>query len=172
VEARAGTAHVRLSTMEAYEKALEAVPREVSFGHETIRVFRGPELGPLQVGYSIGPTGESLAGDRDGNWLEKWLVIGYEELCGDPIFIDALAEGFPVYTAMQGEGRWDSKRIAVSLETFGQALSAIGRIAKGRENPVALEGKPITRSEKEETIDVIRRENPGIDLEFWEVLLS
>jgi hypothetical protein len=93
-------------------------------------------------------------------------------LCGDPIFIDTSEEGFPVYTAIHGEGRWDAKQIAVSLEGFGRALSPVADIAKGREYPVALENNPLTQFEKESTLAAIRRDNPGVDLEFWEILLS
>ena len=46
--------------MEPYESVLQAIRPEVSF---TIRIFRASQLGPLQVGYSISPTGKSLAGD-------------------------------------------------------------------------------------------------------------
>jgi hypothetical protein len=158
--------------MEPYEKFLEALPSEVSFGYETIRVYRPPELASLQVGYSISLTGESLTGDKDGDWRRNWVAIGQEELCGDPIFIDTSEKGFPVFTAAHGEGRWDAKRIAISLEAFGRALSAIGDVAKGRENPVALEKNPLTKSEREATLGAIRGRNPGVDLEFWEIILG
>jgi hypothetical protein len=158
--------------MQIYEKALEGIRSRVSFGYNTIRVYQASELKSLQVGYSISPTGDSLTGDRDGDWLRKWVVIGYEEGLGDPIFIDTTEEAFPVYTAIHGEGRWDAKRIAVSLEAFGRALSAVADVAKNRESPVALENDPLTQSEKETTLAAIRRDNPGVKLEFWETLLS
>lgn len=162
----------RLSEMQTYENALKSIRPETSFGYETIRVFQAPELPSLQVGYSVKPTGECLIGDGDGDWHKRWLVVGYEELCGDPIFIDTSEEGFPVYTAIHGEGRWDAKRIAVSLDGFGRALLAVADIAKGRESPVALENNPLTETERETTLAVIRRDNPDVDLEFWEILLS
>jgi len=145
---------------------LESLAPEVSIGYETIRMYKGPELESAQVGYAVTPAGESLTGDGDGDWLSKWLVIGYEELCGDPIFIDTSCEEFPVYTAMHGEGRWDAKPIAVSLAAFGKSLSAIAQVAKGRAHPKDLEQNPLTSSEKQEAITAIRRENPGIDLVF------
>ena len=125
--------------MKAYEQALESIRSEVSFGYETIRVYQAPELESLQVGYSVKPTGESLVGDGDGDWLKKWVVIGSEELCGDPIFIDTSVEEFPVYTAAHGEGRWDPRPVAASLEGFGKALSIVAEAARGREYPTALE---------------------------------
>jgi len=156
----------------AYEKILESFPSKVSLGYETICIYRGSERESGQVGYSVSPGGDSLTGDGDGHWHAHWIVIGYEELCGDPIFIDAAGEGFPVYTAPHGEGRWDATPIAVSLESFGKSLSAIAQIAKDREFPTALEMNPLTEGEKETTIAAIKRENPGLNLEFWETLLQ
>jgi len=158
--------------MQPFEKSLEGIRAELSIGYETIRVYRAPDLKSLQIGYSISPTGESLTGEKEGDWLKKWIVIGYGECCGDPIFIDSTAEGFPVYTAIHGEGSWNAKRIAVSLEQFGLALSAVAEAAKGRESPVLIENNPITESEKQTTLATIEHLNPGIDLEFWKILLG
>jgi hypothetical protein len=158
--------------MEAYEPMLAAIKSEVSLGSTTIRVYRSSELASGQVGYSISPTGEVLSGDRDGEWSRLWLVIGYDEACGDPIFIDRAEEGYPVYTAMPGKGRWEPRPIAVSLAAFAQALSAVAAVAGGRENPVALEKHPLTQQEKEVALATIRRHNPKLDLGFWEALLT
>ena len=158
--------------MEQYEKILETLHPGISFGVGGIRVYRPDELPSMQVGYSVSPTGESLTGDKRGDWLRSWVAIGHEEACGDPIFIDTSEEGFPVYTAMHGEGPWNPERIAVSLEAFGRTLSAVAVIAEGRENPVALESNPLTSSEKENTFSFIRSTNPGVEMDFWEVLLS
>ena len=158
--------------MKAYEQALQSVRSEVSFGYETIRVYQAAELESLQVGYAVKPTGESLVGEGDGDWSKEWVVIGYEELCGDPIFIDTSLKGFPVYTAAHGDGRWDLRPVAVSLEGFGKALSIVAEAARGREYPNALEKNPLTQTERESILAAIRRENPGIDLEFWEIAIS
>ena len=158
--------------MESYEKILEGIRDEVSFGYETIRVYREPGLQARRIGYSINSTGEPLTGEQAGDWQREWVIIGYEECCGDPIFIDSLAKGFPVYTAIHGEGSWEAKQIAVSLEAFGRALLAIAAIASGREHPVALENNPLTQSEKQTTLAAIQRDNPDLDLEFWKTFLS
>jgi hypothetical protein len=158
--------------MEEYEEFLEAIRPEVSFGVTTIRVFRAPELASLQVGYAVSLSGESLTSDKDGDWLQKWVVIGHEDACGDPIFIDTSEGGFPVYTAIHGEGAWEAKRVAASLAGFGRALSVVADIARGREHPVALENNPLTQSEKEAALTAIQRDNPGVDMDFWETLLS
>jgi len=158
--------------MEPYELILTRITPEVSFGYSTIHVYRPDELESGQLGYSVNPEGESLVGDQDGGWRSTWLVIGYDEICGDPLFIDISVEGYPVYTAMHGAGRWDPDPVAISLTGFAHAISALAAIAKGREYPVALEQNPLTPSERNLTLAVIRQANPGIALGFWETLLS
>jgi hypothetical protein len=158
--------------MDTYEAKLEAISPQVSFGCTTIRIYRPSELASGQVGYSISPTGEVLSGDNNGDWRRSWLAVGYDETCGDPIFIDRAEEGYPVYTAATGNGCWNHQRIAVSLAAFAQALSAVAAAAQGRENPVALEKHPLTQQEKEAALATIRRHNPKLDLGFWEGLLT
>jgi hypothetical protein len=158
--------------MEPYENILSTITPKVSFGYATIHVYRPPELKSGQVGYSISPTGESLVGDKDGDWSRAWLVIGYDETCGDPIFIDRSKERYPVYTAIIGKGRWDPVPIAVSLQAFGRALSAIATVATGREYPVALEQNPLPAAERDKALAAIRQDNPQIGLDFWQTLLT
>lgn len=158
--------------MEPYEIMLSAIMPEISFGCTTIHVYQPAEIEAGQVGYSISSDGKLLIGEKDGDWRGTWLVIGYDETCGDPIFINTDEEGYPVYTAMIGKGRWDPVLIAVSLRAFGKALSAIATVAKGREYPVALEQNPLSRPEEEAALATIRQHNPKIDLGFWQTLLS
>ena len=154
--------------MDSYEDVLERTPSDVSLGYWTIRVYRAPRIQALQIGYSVGPSGEPLETD----WRKEWVVIGYEESLGDPIFIDSSVDGFPVYTAIHGEGTWEAKQIAVSLESFGQALVAVAEVAKGRETPVALENNPLTPIERQATIAAIKNHNPSVVLDFWESAIS
>src|SRR5215831_2679360 len=109
------TVKTRGDAMDTYEATLDAMNPKVAFGCTTIRVYRPSELAAGQIGHSITPTGVVLSGDKNGDWRKEWLVIGYDETCGDPIFIDKTEEGYPVYTAVVGKGRWDRQRIAVSL---------------------------------------------------------
>jgi hypothetical protein len=117
--------------MSTIENELLKVPREVSIGYETIRIFRPEDIASMQAGYSRSPDGTSLVGSGAGDWLPQWTVIGCGEMCGDPIFVDTSAAGFPVFTAIHGEGRWDAKKIAVSLKAFGEALAALAVLARG-----------------------------------------
>jgi hypothetical protein len=158
--------------MQPYHRLLDTIEPKVSFGYATIRIFRASELGPKQVGYSMTPTGQSLIGENDGDWLKSWVVIGYEDACGDPIFIDTSHVEFPVYTAVHGEGRWEANRISDSLGGFAHALSAIAKVAKGREHPVALENKPLSQHEKDATLATIQQHNSSAGLSFWQNLLS
>jgi hypothetical protein len=154
--------------MKLYEQLLEMINAEVSFGYSTIHVYRAAELATGQVGYSVSPEGDILSGNGEGDWRDTWIVIGYDEILGDPIFIDTAEDTYPVYTAMHGEGYWAPERIAVSLEAFGHSLDAVAAVAKGREHPVALQEHPLLKSEKDELLATIRRYNPKLDLGFWE----
>jgi hypothetical protein len=80
-----------------YEQLLMLVPSNVSFGYSSVSLCHPSELQKRQVGYSVHPDGTSLCGDEDGDWRSNWLVIGDEGECGDPIFIDTAAPGYPVY---------------------------------------------------------------------------
>ncbi|MGQ7887485.1 hypothetical protein [Paenibacillus sp. WC2504] len=62
--------------------------KEVSVGYRTVTLFSSDELEKAQIGYCIDTNGQSLTGNGDGDWLQSWLVIGYEDETGDPIFID------------------------------------------------------------------------------------
>jgi hypothetical protein len=153
--------------MRGYEAVLASIPSEVSVGSEGVHICSLADLPGMQRGYCISSAGEPLCGDADGDWKKEWVVIGYETTCGDPIFIDSAVERYPVYTAMHGEGRWDPRPIAVSLDGFRQALEAIAQVAQGREDLLALEANPIAPAERDEVLRTIRRFNPGIDLDFW-----
>ncbi len=159
--------------MDAYEPRLNAIePKRVSFGCQTIHLYQPNKLASGQLGYSVGPNGEDLTGDTDGDWRRAWVVIGYNEACGDPLFIDTTEENFPVYTAMIGQGRWDRKPVAVSLETFGRFLSIIAAVSQGRDCPVALEEHPLSYSEKGRVLASIRDNNVNLNMDFWDAFLS
>ena len=84
----------------------------------------------------------SLTGSKKGDWKSEWRVIGYEDCCGDPIFVDSKANDTPIYTAEHGMGEWTPLRIADSFEAFLKSLTIVSEIAIGRENPMLLEKNP------------------------------
>ena len=53
-----------------------------------------------------------------------------------------------------------------------KSLPEVAQVANGREYPTALEKPPLTSSEKQAIIALIKQENPGLNLRFWETLLS
>jgi hypothetical protein len=144
-----------------------AIPT-VSLGYSAVHIYEVDELQEAQTGYSVDPSGSSLVDDQNGSWRRKWVVIGHEDLCGDPIFIDTETEGFPVYTAVHGSGAWEPNLIATGLQNFAVALREIAKVAEGRENPVELEANPIDPHERANVLERIQRDNRGIDTTFWE----
>lgn len=146
--------------------------KEVSLGYRTVTLFLSEDLEEAQLGYSVDIDGQSLAGTDEGDWLSSWLVIGYEDETGDPIFIDTNDERLPVYTAMHGEGEWAPNKIAESINSFISALSYIREISIGRDNPVALENNPISSKKLNQITKLISDENKHIEMDFWESWLE
>jgi len=157
-----------------YLELISSLPAtEVSFGAGGIRLFTDNELEEGQVGYSVDPNGSSLCGEEDGEWKSTWLVIGYDTGVGDPIFIDTSDSKLPVLTAIQGEGAWDPKPIAISIEAFGRILLEFRRIAEGRANPVEAEGNPIAITERDAFLSLVAKINERkIEPEFWNDLFA
>jgi hypothetical protein len=145
--------------------------REIALGHTTLKFYSESELIAGQIGYSIGVDGESLVGQDNGDWKREWLVIGYEDCCGDPLFVDSLVDASPVYTAAHGQGEWTAIQIADSSEAFGKTLTMISDLCVGRENPMKLEKNPIDSAERRKALSNIKQLNPTSDTEFWELLL-
>jgi hypothetical protein len=143
-----------------------------SLGSSGIRIFTESEFPEGQRGYSVGVEGESLVGEEEGDWHTAWKVIGFEESCGDPIFVDEKTDGLPVFTAVHGAGSWAPTRIVDTLDSFRQTLAIVSRVAVGRENPVKLEANPINDSLRREVLERIKTLNPGADLEFWELTMG
>ncbi|WP_028402345.1 hypothetical protein [Ectobacillus panaciterrae] len=91
---------------------------EYELDEMTVSLFTEEEIYDGQLGYSIDSEGNSLIGENEGDWKASWLVIGQDVYFGDPIFIDVLQTGCPVYTAMHGEGDWESILLSNTLHDF------------------------------------------------------
>src|SRR5262245_12632038 len=100
-------------------------PRSVSVGYCGLDLSPLRDLPSAQLGYAIDSDQVSLVGEADGDWRASWQVIGTEQLAGDPIFVDLARPGWPVFTAVHGQGRWDRRRIALSLEGFAHAMQIV-----------------------------------------------
>lgn len=157
-----------------YEQALEKLGfSEVSFGCTTIKIFPPEERVRNQVGYAIDHEGNTLTGSQNGDWCKSWVVVGVDELCGDPIFIDSATPGYPVYTAAQGEDRWDPKPLAISMDGFSQALSVVAKLAaRGRQDPAGLEANRLTAEELDAARHEIEAANPGLNVRYWEIVIG
>jgi hypothetical protein len=156
-----------------YRELRDAHPLdEVSFGACAVRLVDVDQLPGAQVGYAVDPAGESLAGEGDGDWRAEWLVVGYEDLNGDPLFADTSVDDWPVYTAAHGEGAWEPVRIADSFSRFVEALELVRAASVGREHPVALEANPLPPRERARILREVRSRNPASELDFWELWLG
>jgi hypothetical protein len=158
--------------MPDYSEILARLPTTTAVGDSTVRISRPAELNHYQTGFAVGPNGVSLCGDCHGDWRRSWVVIGLECDCGDPVFIDTSIEGYPVYTAWHGQGWWDQRPVAVSLEAMRETLITVAEATRGRETSLALTQNPLSVLEREAMLETIRSQNPGIDLFFWVLLLG
>ena len=159
--------------IERYIEVRRAIPLEkVSFGYQTVMLYPADELEEAQLGYSVGESGEDLTGENAGDWKRSWLVIAYEDLQGEPLFIDQSVPELPVYTAAHGAGAWNPALIASSLRGFIEALEEVEHVSKGRGNPVEAERNPLPDGERQRTLSRIAEVNGNAPLEFWESWLE
>jgi len=155
--------------VQRYIELRDHVPvASVSLGYTTVTLFPASELKDAQVGCSVSDLGEPFTGEEEGDWKESWFVIGYEDLCGDPIFVNLAKPEFPVFTAAHGEGGWSPEMIASSFQGFIQALQEVNRLSEGRDNPVKLERNPISAVERGRVLSKIAELSKNASLEFWE----
>lgn len=155
--------------LEPYIEIRRAIPlEEVSFAYHTVRLFPAEELKESQLGYRVGDSGEDLTGEDVGDWKRSWLVIAYEDLLGEPLFIDLGADGWPVYTAAHGTGAWNPILVASSFRAFIESLEEVQRVSKGRSNPVEAGRNPLPDSERQRVLSKIAELNGQAVLEFWE----
>ena len=94
---------------------LDGAPATVQVGESTFELIAAAQLGDAQVGFAVDPGGDSLTGDRPGDWRPEWIVVGTDADLGDPLFVDLRSTELPVLTAMHGEGDWDPEEVAPSL---------------------------------------------------------
>ena len=144
-----------MSLAKYIEKLKDLSFYEVTIGYTTICLFAESELVEGQKGYSVDPNGKILTGEKDGDWKKSWLVIGHEELCGDPIFVDLDLEHLPVFTAIHGIGSWNETLIADNFESFIKSLEFLAE-----------------STSKEDTLGKIKSLNQQADFEFWELLFE
>ena len=103
------------------EAILAAAPHSILYEHDgdqaEVTLVSPDGLGAAQVGFAISPDGQSLVG-TDGQWRPDWLVVGFDDDLGDPVFIDVGDPSLPVYTATHGVGFWRPVQLASSFASF------------------------------------------------------
>jgi len=156
-------ASMTVTIPEQFKKLRAAVSFDsVSIAYVSVCLSPVAELQAAQQGYSSIPEGDET------DWRDEWVVVGYEDLCGDPIFIDISDDGFPVYTAAHGMGEWSPQPIAGTFQHFIEILQQLQLLARGRTTPVEIEKHPIAEQELESFLTFIRRGSPEADLTFWQ----
>lgn len=144
----------------------------IYFGYSGITFYSAEELEEGQVGYSVDENNNSLTTGQEGDWQKNWLVIGTDDVVGDPIFIDTGSEKLQVLTADHEAGAWEGIPIAESLESFVYILSEIQKLSVNRTSPVELQKNPITAEEKMNLIKKIEQNNSAIEMGYWEDFLE
>ncbi len=150
------------------EKLAQVPFREVSLGYRIVTLFDENNINKGQIGYSRTSEGDDLTGTEPGDWRSSWLVIGYDDRTGNPIFIDTSKSAFPVLIAVQGEKYWNPKLIATSLDGFIQGLLVIHDISEGRKIPSEIDSNPIPADIASDLLDRISVLTNTDDLSFWE----
>jgi len=163
-----------MSVPDGYALVLAKLPTlEVSFDVGGLELFPGPSLDDAQVGYSRTSDGKSLVGHDGGAWKANWMAIGRETCCGDPIFVDVEDTRLPVFTAVHGDGSWNPRQIAISIEAFAGCFQEFWHIAKSRANPVEIQAHPVEDAERAAFLSRIEQLNEGsTGQDFWELMVS
>lgn len=145
----------------------DAEPRQVSVGYTDLYLSGPDELEAEQLGFARDSNGKDLTGRLPGQWRPEWIVIGHEDKLGDPIFIDLLEPGYPVYTAMHDALSYGPMLLASSFQTFMQGLRAVAAYASDRSSPVELEANPLSEADRAALIGNLECLGPNADLDFW-----
>lgn len=124
-----------------------------------VTIYPLDEIHQRQVGYRFDSSGRSLI-TQDG-WRSEWIVIGHEDLCGDPLIIDVSRSHLPVLTAAHGEGTWEPVVIARSVAVLVESLDFAEHVHEGNlDAELALTKIAEIHNEDE------------VDLEFWSILME
>jgi len=108
---------------------------EILSALDSNEVFFGPQgfvisntlaaLEEAQYGFGTDETGNDLSGTNAGDWQSSWLIIARDTELGDPYFIDASQDEFPVHTAFLGESGWEVELVATSLLGFIKCMNLL-----------------------------------------------
>jgi len=117
----------------------------LAWPHVAITLYLVEEVSARQKGYS------------GRGWNDRWVVIGQDDLCGDPIFVDDPV----VLTAAHGEGSWEEVPIAKSLDVMIALMNIAEAVCTGEEEMMSGLAKIAELNGDLE-----------VDIEFWKVLIE
>jgi hypothetical protein len=162
-----------ISFMEFPEKILSFLNHtssiDIGFGGFTF--YQPDDLLKAQVGYSIDSRKNSILRGIEGEWKKEWIVIGLDDLVGDPIFVDTTTSSFVVMTS-EPSTEWNPYPIADSLENFSTILTHLASLSVNRSTPEEWDKNPLQDNEKKEFLTVISIANPDSEIEYWEGFLD
>jgi len=138
-----------------------------------IKLYRSSEVPERQLGFAVASDGRSLMGSAPGDWRSEWVVIGHDTGCGDPVFASDIAP-HPVFSAMHGQGYWEAKLVAPSLDAFAQCFRAFQQFAALRSTPDEVGANPPRPKEQAQFLTVIRSltDDDNAALGFWAVRID
>lgn len=135
------------------------------------KFFNIEDIEEEQIGYSIDQDGNFLVSGKEGSWESGWIVIGCENLCGDPIIMDIKEEGFPISLLMHGMGDWSGGTyLSESIDKFINEIKCINNFIS--EKSMKNTNPRITCRELDDLIyDIIEKNEYG-DVDIWKDMLE
>jgi hypothetical protein len=110
----------QMESLDHHEIILKETSRVSEFSYH---LLSREEFFTGQIGYRIDLEGNPLTGMKEGEWKDNWVVIGYEEGEGDPLFIDLSNEVHPVLTTKHDHGCWKPNILFSSFNDFIEKIS-------------------------------------------------
>ncbi len=144
----------------------------ISFAFGGFELLSNDEIQSKQVGYSHLEDGTNICSIAEGNWRSEWIIIGWNSLQGDPIFLDCSDHEYPVYTAAHGGGAWDPNLLSSSYSGFLEILKELKILASTRPHPVALQENPMTQEEYDSFIECCIKFGRLDDPYLWEIMVE
>jgi len=138
------------------EKIFNIDINDIEVGLSDIHIYGKDEIEEAQAGYRY----NELTGELIEDWIgEKYVVIGNDSCCGDPIIAKIDEEELPIYSMFHDD--WSSLQIiANSLDQFINILKKL--------DETDLEDKEKCKN----TFEDIKREVPNTSFDYWEGLIA
>lgn len=155
-----------MTVREKVEGFLNSV-NSFTIGYKGIDFLMTDEVEAEQDIFTKDSHGRTLITGKRGDWKEEWLVIGYEDLSGNPIFVNTKSPVLRVSSAQTDDYGWDPFYIAESIDNLKGIVELLQTVAQGRADENELEANPISDEERQRILDEIKKQNPNVDMWFW-----